>query len=237
MQITNSTAVVTGATTGIGRAIALALGERGASVAVCARNQQAVEQMVGELESRGVTATGLACDVSDEQAIARFAEHVHQQFGHVDALVNNAGIGHLGEFLDLTTNQIDETFAVNVRGLMLVTAAFLPGMLEREIGHIVNVASLAGRNGFVGGTVYAASKHAVMGFSKSLMLEVRDKNIRVVAICPGTVETPFFEKAGIDLQNTDKVLQPEDVAATVVAALELPQRALVSELDIRPTNP
>ena len=237
MQITNSTAVVTGATTGIGRAIALALGERGASVAVCARNQQAVEQMVGELESRGVTATGLACDVSDEQAIARFAEHVHQQFGHVDALVNNAGIGHLGEFLDLTTDQIDETFAVNVRGLMLVTAAFLPRMLEREIGHIVNVASLAGRNGFVGGTVYGASKHAVMGFSKSLMLEVRDKNIRVVAICPGTVETPFFEKAGIDLQNTDKVLQPEDVAATVVAALELPQRALVSELDIRPTNP
>ncbi len=237
MQITNSTAVVTGATTGIGRAIALALGERGASVAVCARNQQAVEQMVGELESRGVTATGLACDVSDEQAIARFAEHVHQQFGHVDALVNNAGIGHLGKFLDLTTDQIDETFAVNVRGLMLVTAAFLPRMLEREIGHIVNVASLAGRNGFVGGTVYGASKHAVMGFSKSLMLEVRDKNIRVVAICPGTVETPFFEKTGIDLQNADKVLQPEDVAATVVAALELPQRALVSELDIRPTNP
>ena len=237
MQITNSTAVVTGATTGIGRAIALALGERGASVAVCARNQQAVERMVGELESRGVTATGLACDVSDEQAIARFAEHVHQQFGHVDALVNNAGIGHLGEFLDLTTNQIDETFAVNVRGLMLVTAAFLPRMLEREIGHIVNVASLAGRNGFVGGTVYGASKHAVMGFSKSLMLEVREKNIRVVAICPGTVETPFFEKTGIDLQNADKVLQPEDVAATVVAALELPQRALVSELDIRPTNP
>ena len=175
--------------------------------------------------------------MSDQQSVARFVKHVLERYGHVDVLVNNAGIGHLGNFLEITTDQIDETFAVNVRGLMSVTAAFLPQMLQREEGHIINVASLAGRNGFVGGTVYAASKHAVMGFSKSLMLEVRDKNIRVVAICPGSVDTPFFAKAGIDLQNADKVLQPEDVAATVVAILELPQRALVSELDIRPTNP
>jgi len=237
MNLTDSIAVVTGATTGIGRAIALALGERGAALAICARNAKRVDETVRELKSLGVRATGTDCDVADEQSIVRFADHVHKNLGHVDILVNNAGVGHLAPFGELTTGQIDETLAVNVRGLMLVTAAFLPRMLEREHGHVINVASLAGRNGFVGGTAYAASKHAVLGFSKSLMLEVRQKNVRVVAICPGSVETPFFDKAGVELNNADRVLQPEDVAATVIAALELPDRALVSELDIRPTNP
>jgi 3-oxoacyl-[acyl-carrier protein] reductase len=110
-------------------------------------------------------------------------------------------------------------------------------MRRRGSGDIVNIASLAGRNGFVGGTAYTASKHAVLGFSKSLMLEVRKANIRVIAVCPGSVETPFFEKSGYPRPDPGKVLSADDVARAVVAALELPGRAMVSELDIRPTNP
>ena len=237
MSINGSLCVVTGATQGIGRAIAGVLGERGARLALCARTAERVQTTVDDLKSHGVDAWGTACDVSDEASVTDFATQVTETRGQVRVLINNAGIGHLGPFTELTTQQIDETLAVNVRGVMLMTKAFLPGMQQREDGQIVNIVSLAGRNGFVGGTVYSASKHAVLGFSRSLMLEVRKSNIRVIAVCPGSVETPFFDKAGHELTNADKVLQPEDVAETVVAALELPPRALISELDIRPTNP
>jgi NAD(P)-dependent dehydrogenase (short-subunit alcohol dehydrogenase family) len=138
---------------------------------------------------------------------------------------------------ELPLEQFDQTMSVNVRGPFLMTRAFLPEMKLRTRGQIVNIASLAGRNGFPGGTAYSASKHAVLGFSKSLMLELRQYGIRVVAVCPGSVVTPFFDKSGMELQSPERKLRAEDVAQTVVTALELPDRALISELDIRPTNP
>ena len=118
-----------------------------------------------------------------------------------------------------------------------MTREVLPEMRRRRRGTVVNVASLAGRNGFVGGTAYAASKHAVLGFSKSLMLEVRRDGIRVVAVCPGSVGTAMLRDQPLLKADPDKILTPEDVASTILHALELPERALVSELDIRPTNP
>jgi 3-oxoacyl-[acyl-carrier protein] reductase len=127
--------------------------------------------------------------------------------------------------------------SVNVRSLYLVTRAVLPAMRQRRQGAIVNVASLAGRNGFVGGTAYTASKHAVLGFSRSLMLETRKDNIRVIAICPGSVDTSLLRDQPMLKSDPSRILQPEDVAATILHALTLPERALVSELDIRPTNP
>jgi 3-oxoacyl-[acyl-carrier protein] reductase len=125
----------------------------------------------------------------------------------------------------------------NVRSLFLVTKAVIPGMRQRRHGAIVNVASLAGRNGFAGGTAYTASKHAVLGFSRSLMLETRKDNIRVIAICPGSVDTSLLRDQPMLKSDPSRILQPEDVAATILHALTLPERALVSELDIRPTNP
>jgi 3-oxoacyl-[acyl-carrier protein] reductase len=110
-------------------------------------------------------------------------------------------------------------------------------MRRRRQGTVVNVASLAGRNGFVGGTAYAASKHAVLGFSKSLLLETRRDNIRVVAICPGSVNTALLHDQPLLKTDPTRILRPEDVADTILHTLELPDRALVSELDIRPTNP
>jgi len=127
--------------------------------------------------------------------------------------------------------------ATNVRSMFLVTRAVLPGMRARRRGDIVNIASLAGRNGFVGGTAYTASKHAVLGFSKSLMLETRKEGIRVIAICPGSVATAMMTGQPMMRPEMERIMQPEDVAATVLAALQLPGRALLSELDVRPTNP
>jgi 3-oxoacyl-[acyl-carrier protein] reductase len=232
MSLQGARCVVTGGTEGIGLALARAFQARGAQVAICARTAANVDRVAKEL---GVV--GLRCDVSQEEDVSRFAAQVQERLGAPDIVVNNAGLGHFAPIEELTLAQFDDIMAVNVRGMFLVTRAFLAGMRRRGSGDIVNIASLAGRNGFVGGTAYTASKHAVLGFSKSLMLEVRKANIRVIAVCPGSVETPFFEKSGYPRPDPGKVLSADDVARAVVAALELPGRAMVSELDIRPTNP
>jgi 3-oxoacyl-[acyl-carrier protein] reductase len=140
-------------------------------------------------------------------------------------------------FEELTLEEWDTTMSTNVRSLFLVTRAVLPGMRARHRGAVVNVASLAGRSGFAGGTAYTASKHAVLGFSRSLMLETRKDGIRVIAICPGSVDTSMQRDQPMLKAEPSRILQPEDVAATILHALTLPERAMVSELDIRPTNP
>jgi len=237
MKLDGATAVITGATEGIGRAIAQALGARGTRIAICARSADRVSQCVTDLERHGARAVGAACDVSDEASVTGFASFVSANLGPVDILVNNAGVGHMAPVDEMPCAQFDETMAVNVRGPFLMTRAFLRDMKQRHRGHIVNIVSLAGRNGLANGSAYSASKHAMLGFSKSLMLELRHDGIRVVAVCPGSVVTRFFDKSGIELQNPERKLRPEDVAQTVLTALELPERALVSELDVRPTNP
>ena len=237
MDLKDKVCVVTGATEGIGRAIATALLDRHANVAICARTEKKVQAAIKELSGKGRTVVGMAADVSSEADVREFGDFVHQHLGPVDVLVNNAGLGHFAPVEKLSVKQFDETMAVNVRGIFLVTRAFLPDMRRKKSGNIVNIASLAGKNGLVDGTAYTASKHAVLGFSKSLMLEVRKDNIRVVAICPGSVVTPFFEKAGQELKNPERVLRADDVAQAVVATIELPGRAMISELDIRPSNP
>ncbi len=237
MTISNSMCVVTGGTTGIGFATAAALSSRGATVAICGRSEDRLRQALDRLREGDADVVGWPCDVADESSVAEFAECVRSHGRPVDVLVNNAGVGHFAPLGELTLEQIDETWAINVRGVFLVTRAFLPKMIDRGAGHVVNVASLAGRNGFTGGTAYAASKHAVLGFSRSLMLEVRAKGVRVTAVCPGSVDTPFFAKAGVQRDDLDRVLTADDVASTILSALDLADRALVSELDVRPTNP
>lgn len=231
------TALVTGATEGIGRAIAHALGKAGYKVGVCARTPSRLRTLLEELKAAGITAEGFPGDVGVEYDVEQIAAHITKALGPVDVLVNNAGIAPFKPFSELTTDEWDACMATNVRSLFLMTRAVLPGMRERKHGAIVNIVSLSGKNGFVGGSVYAASKHAALGFSKSLMLEVRKDNVRVIAICPGSVDTPMMRQEGAPKTDPSKILHPEDVAQTVIAALSLPERAMVSELDVRPTNP
>ena len=194
MDLTGSLAVVTGATEGIGRATAFALGRAGARVAICARTEDNVRATTRDLETDGIDAIGIPCDVSDPAGVDAFAAFVTRERGVPQVLVNNAGIGRFRPLVELSLDDWDETMGVNVRSLYLVTRAFLRGMLDARTGTIVNIASLAGRNGVEGGTAYCASKHAVLGFSKSLMLEVRKHGLRVLSICPGSVATTITAK-------------------------------------------
>jgi 3-oxoacyl-[acyl-carrier protein] reductase len=230
-------AFVTGATEGIGRAIAFALGQEGWRVGVCARTPEKVEAMEAALDAAGIEAAGVVADVGVEADVDAAVRELTERLGPIDTLVNNAGVLIAKPVLELTLEEWDRTMATNVRSMFLVTRAVLPGMRARGRGDIVNVASLAGRNGFVGGTAYTASKHAVLGFSRSLMLETRKEGIRVVAVCPGSVATAMLADQPMLKADAARIMQPEDVAATVLAALQLPSRALVSELDVRPTNP
>jgi NAD(P)-dependent dehydrogenase (short-subunit alcohol dehydrogenase family) len=237
MDLHNKLCVVTGATEGIGHAIALTLGQAGARVAICARTAPNVDATVASLRKTGIDAIGHACDVGDPAAVQAFADFVGHARGDAAVLVNNAGVGRMAPLESLTLEDWDQTMAVNLRSLYLVTRAFLPGLLRTGASSIVNIASLAGRNGFEGGTAYCASKHAVLGFSKALMLEVRKRGVRVVAVCPGSVSTPFMDKHGRVRPQPDRVLHAEDVAQAVLTTITLPDRAMVSELDIRPSNP
>jgi 3-oxoacyl-[acyl-carrier protein] reductase len=234
---TQSTAFVTGATHGIGRATAFALGRAGYRVGVCARTAAKVEALVVELRAEGIEAAGASADVADPEQVRRVVAHAVEQLGEIGVLVNNAGVLIARPFEELTLEDWDVTMATNLRSLYLVTREVLPGMRRRREGTIVNVASLAGRSGFAGGTAYTASKHAVLGFARSLMLEVRKDGVRVVTVCPGSVDTGMLVDQPMLTPNRERILQPEDVADVILHAVRLPGRALVSELDIRPTNP
>jgi len=233
----SGTALVTGATEGIGRATALALGRAGYRVGICSRSGDKVAATLAELRAQGLAAAGTAADVADPAEVRHLVDQVRAELGEIDVLVNNAGVLIARPFDELTLEDWDATMATNLRSLYLTTHLVLPGMRARRHGTIVNVASLAGRNGFVGGSAYSASKHAVLGFSRSLMLEVRKDNVRVIAICPGSVATGMLRDQAMLKPDHERILRPEDVAASILHVLTLPTGALVSELDIRPTNP
>ena len=223
MDWKTQSAVVTGTSTGIGSALVQALEQRGARVMHC---------------SRSGTGGGIPCDVRDEAQVRSFAERVLRQLGTPTLLVNNAGIARWGNVGDMPVSDWNDVMATNVTGVFLMTRAFLPAMLEAGRGTIVNVASLAARNGIAGGSAYSASKHAVLGFSRSLMAEVRKQNIRVIAVCPGSVDTPIFGIAEAPFAtDPSRMMKPADIAQTILDAVQLPERAMISELDIRPTNP
>jgi NADP-dependent 3-hydroxy acid dehydrogenase YdfG len=150
-----------------------------------------------------------------------------------DVLVNNAGVGYLKPLLELTPEEWNAMVDVNFNALFHVTRAVLPGMVERGRGHIVMVGSIAGRSAFVGGACYAATKHAVMGFSESLMLEVRDKGVKVSVVNPGSVATGFFRGE----RDTSWMLTADDVADAVIDALDTPPRVLVHRIEVRAAMP
>jgi 3-oxoacyl-[acyl-carrier protein] reductase len=237
MPSPSTTALITGATQGIGRATAFALGRAGYRVGVCARTEAKVRQVVEELRAQGIEAAGATADVGQPEAVPPAVQEIASALGEIGVLINNAGILIAKPLEELTLDDWDSTMETNVRSLFLMTRAVLPAMRRRREGTIVNVSSLAGKNGLVGGTAYSASKHAVLGFSRSLMLEARKDNIRVIAICPGSVATVMLQDQPLLKADPTKILQPEDVADTILHAIRLPVRAMVSELDIRPTNP
>lgn len=237
MNLEGSRCVVTGGSTGIGLAIARQLAAAGGRVAICARTAETLEAAATELRETGAEILSLRVDVSQEEEVDSFVRAVNEAWGGADLLVNNAGIGVFGTFVDLDIDDYDRVFAVNVRGLFLCSRAFAPGMVEQGGGVIVNVASLAGKNAFAGGAIYSASKHAVMGMSKSMMLDLRPHGVRVLTVCPGTVYTPFFDRVDQFNPVEERSLQADDVAEMILHVVRLSDRATVSEFEIRAVNP
>ena len=233
----STTALVTGATHGIGRATAFALGRAGYRVGVCSRTSRRSKRWWRSCAAAGIEAAGRGGDVSQPRDATGIVEHVAAALGEIGVLVNNAGVLIARPIAELTLEDWDTTMATNLRGLFLMTRAVLPPMRAKGQGDIVNVASLAARNGFVGGTAYTASKHAVLGFARSLMLELRKEGIRVITICPGSVDTGMLHDQPMLKSDPERILRADDVAESILHTLRLPLRALVSEVDLRPTNP
>jgi len=236
MELNGRVVVVTGGSTGIGRAVATRFAEEGCRVAVCARSEETLREAEAAIRAAGGEALAVVADVAREDDVGRLRDEVASRLGPASILVNNAGIGVFGSILDLGTADYDRVFDTNVKGVFLCTRAFAPDMVDAGDGVIVNVASIAGKNHFAGGSIYAASKHAVLGMSKCAMLDLRSKGVRVLAICPGSVATPFFDGTG-RTPDPAKVLSAEDVAETVLHAVRMSDRGTLSEIEIRPVDP
>jgi NADP-dependent 3-hydroxy acid dehydrogenase YdfG len=157
--------------------------------------------------------------------------------GGVDLLVNNAGLGYMGSIENLSIEQFDEMLATNLRGVFLCSRAVVPRMKADGGGVIVNISSIAGKAGFVGGGGYAASKFGVMGLSECMGLDLRSHNIRVAAICPGSVNAPDFRAGRSGRISQEHMIQASDVAEAVVYIATQPDRVFIRELEIRVTNP
>ncbi|HRJ84819.1 MAG TPA: SDR family oxidoreductase, partial [Ignavibacteria bacterium] len=192
MKLLNRIAVITGAGKGIGKTTAELFLKEGAKVVLTSRNKSDLEQFIAGNESKKDNITIIAGDISKEETIQNVIDETIGKYGKADILVNNAGFGIFDNMVDSKTEDFDAVFNTNVRALYLITKGFLPHMIKEHSGTIINIASVAGKQGFATGTIYCASKHAVMGISRALMLEVRQYNIRVCAICPGSVATDFF---------------------------------------------
>ncbi|MGB6648706.1 MAG: SDR family NAD(P)-dependent oxidoreductase [Bacteroidota bacterium] len=232
-RLAGKSAIVTGGSKGIGKAIAFALGSEGANLIVTARTRKDLDATVEEFKKSGLSARGIPCDISSEPEVNSLIESAVSSLGKIDILVNNAGMGVFKPVAEMTVQDFDTMWGVNMRGVFLATHAVLPHMIKASAGHVVNISSLAGKNSFKGGAGYCATKWALRGFANSLMLEVRDHNIRVVTVFPGSVDTSFSSGG----KKGKNITQPEDVAEAVVFAVTAPQRSMFSEIDVRPTRP
>ncbi|WP_316819752.1 3-ketoacyl-ACP reductase [Pedobacter gandavensis] len=230
-------AIITGAGKGLGRAIAIALAQEGVNVGLAARTAADLEKVAAELQQYGVKTAISTMDVSDINAVNTAVDVLKSALGPIDILINNAGIGAFGSFMELEPAKWEEIIKVNLLGPYYVTRAVLPEMIERKTGDIVNVSSTAGKNGGAVTSAYSASKFGLIGMSESLMQESRKHNIRVTTLVPSTVATDMAIDLKLTDGNPDRVMQAEDFAELVVSQLKLNRRVFVKEAGLWSTNP
>ena len=229
--LSGKSALITGASRGIGRAIASRLGCMGASVAVCARNREALERAAAALREQGIRTLPIVADITRTDDIERMIAQACDQLGEIEILVNNAGIGVFGPFHERSEADWDAVLGTNLKAVFLTSRALASRMMRLGRGHIINISSLASKSAFPGGAVYCASKWGLMGLSACMAEDLRAHGIRVSVICPGSVATEFSAHAGRDPRT---LLQPEDVAHAVAALVTQSEGSFISEVDVRP---
>lgn len=243
-DLTGRAVAITGASSGIGEATALLCARSGAAVALGARRTDRIEALTERIRAEGGTAEAVAVDVADEAQAGAFIAQARERLGHLDTLVNNAGVMLLGPVDGANTDDWRRMVDVNVLGLLYCTHAALPVLREHGSGHIVNVSSIAGRRASLGAGVYNLTKFGVVGFSEALRQEALHANIRVTIVEPGFVETELLshnqdyvqEAAGKLKEQTGEVLRSEDIADAIVHALAAPQHVSINEVLVRPTG-
>ena len=238
--LASQVAVVTGAARGAGEAIARRLAAMGAHLVLVARSVDQLNQVRERIVAAGGSASVLSCDLMDASAVAAFGRAFAQQHARCDILINNAGVGMEGKFLhEVTPGEWDQIFATNLRGPYLMMRALVPLMIAARSGYIINISSLAGRNPLPKGAAYAASKWGLNGLTYSVAEELRQFNIRVSVIAPGSINTDFSDHAGRGAtsgKDPNKKLQPDDIASVVATLVTQSPQSFISEVLMRPTQ-
>lgn len=227
------TAIITGASKGIGKAISLkfAAKNNNISLILAARDKTQLERVQREIDEFNVQSLIIPTDVTNEEQVKALVHKTIDQFGKVDILINNAGVARFKRADEFTLDDYHYMFDVNVKGVFLVTKYIVPHMVARESGQIINIASIAGKNGFKTGTLYAASKHAVVGYTWSLREDLKEYKIKVSVVCPGSVVTGF---GGKKPEKVDWSMEPEDVAHACYYLISESENVNTAEIIIKP---
>ncbi|HVO22722.1 MAG TPA: SDR family oxidoreductase [Candidatus Margulisiibacteriota bacterium] len=223
------TAVVTGASSGMGRLLALRFARAGAHVGLVARRESELQQLAGEIERAGGRALALPCDVAERDQVFASALEAQRRLGAIDILVNNAGYGHHRRFLEWDLDDMERMMRVNFFGTLYWTKALLPQMVERRCGWIVIMASVAGKLGVPEESAYAASKFAQVGLAEALSYEVEDLGVHVLTVCPGAINTPFFDAEALQRMppvSKRMMIEPEQVIDAIIDALARGKREI-----------
>ncbi|MCT7973437.1 SDR family oxidoreductase [Laspinema olomoucense] len=245
INLAHKTAIITGASSGIGRATALLLADSGTQVVLVSRNSDRLEQLADRILSSGGTAVAIPTDITDCQQVQEMVQTALDKFGHIDILVNSAGLIDVAPTVEASVERWQELIQVNLLGTMYCCHAVAPVMQEQQQGHIVNVSSVAGRTASAGVSAYNASKWGVGAFSEALRQELCKSGVRVTVVEPGWVETPLYDEIASGAmqeriarwqEGIGEPLLPEDVAGAIGFALSQPQRVNVNEILLRPTG-
>lgn len=236
-NISGKNALITGAGKGIGKAIAIALAKEGVNVGLVARTQGDLDKLAEELKPYNVKIATATADVSDINTVNKAIESIQSELGFLEILINNAGMGKFGKFLELEPTEWEKIIQTNLLGTYYVTRAVVPAMIEKQSGDIINISSSSAFSPAAVTSAYSASKAAINAFSVSLMQEMRKHNIRITALSPSTTATDMAIELNLTDGNPDKVMQPEDLAELIVAQLKLNRRLFVKDISAWSTNP